>query len=717
MTASRDLPHGSRPLRVGLSLMPSDDFARATAPLFEAGLVDALEWNVDMGFPPASTPAWATDLLDTFSRAGRLAAHGVELSPLSAVWQPHQQRWLEALEQAFSERSYTHLTEHFGFMTAGDFVRGTPLPLPFGEAALALAEERIALLRSVTRKPVGLENLALAFSAADVDQQAAFFRRALEAAGAFSMLDLHNLHCQAENFDLDVRELCARYPLARVKQVHLAGGRLARSRIAPTAKPFRRDSHDDAVPEAVFALLEWLIPRCPSLDTVIVERSDRSMFGDAEADAFRREFRDLRERVTNATATTTATATATPTTTPIPDDVERLDCLQRTMLEVFATEDDPRMAIDRIAAEADVYRDWVSTWEERAVEVGIGLVRQWGTRDAPADTMIAAVLPRVGGTLEMRHLPIPAPGPGQALVLVQASGLCGTDVHVRAGRMHVPFPIVLGHEAVGVVEAVGAGVTSLRVGDRVGAPWVQRGCEACPACARGKVQHCIEPRTWIQNGGGHAGYTLVEASGAVRIPEGLSSEEAAPMLCAGFTVMSGYRRARPRPGDRVAVLGVGGLGHLGIQIARAFGHEVVAVTSSPSKRAELLRLGAHEVIEAGDDPGAALADAGGADVILSTTSSALHAGLAVTGLRPEGRLSLIGLGEGAVAIDPMALMLCLGSIVGAVQDNRADLVDVLALAAQRKVVPVLETYPMLLAERAMTRLAEGRVRYRAVLTM
>ena len=221
----------------------------------------------------------------------------------------------------------------------------------------------------------------------------------------------------------------------------------------------------------------------------------------------------------------------------------------------------------------------------------------------------------------------------------------------------------------------------------------------------------------MQNGGGHAELMVVEASGCVEIPDALSFEEAAPMFCAGFTIMSGYRRATPRPGDRIAVLGLGGLGHLGLQIAKAFGHEVLALTSSADKRVELLALGADDVILVGDDPGRALADAGGADVILATTSSAAQVGQIVSGLRPEGRLALMGLGEGPIEIDPMSLILSQGSIVGALQDDRAHLLEVLELAAAGRVRPKVEAFPLVLVERAMNRLAEGRVRYRAVLTI
>ncbi len=715
-----DAPSSARRrIDVGLSLMPSEDFRRATAPLFDRGLVDALEWNVDMGFAPARVPGWVEALLDAYAERDRLYAHGVELSPLSARLLPHQTSWLDDLEKAFERRRYVHLTDHYGFMTAGTFVRGTPLPLPPSEAALSIATQRLLHLRRISGRPVGLENLALAFGPEDTDAQPSFLDEALARADGFLLLDLHNVYCQLANFGGDASSLLSRYPLERVRELHVAGGSFSTPRSDPRGRPFRRDTHDDAMPDGVLALLDFAIAACPSLEVVILERTDRSLFGEEEAARFRDEVARLREIV----AAASARAPATPERPPrdiawLRDDERSLDRLQGTMLEVFAREDDPAAAIEALRGDdaLSAYAPWTASFEPRAVEVGIGLVRQWGTRAPGADTMLAAVLPRTRATLELRHVPTRRPGPGQARLRVRACGLCGTDVHIREGRMGVPLPIVLGHEIVGVVEELGEGVANLRVGARVGVPWTQAGCGACDACARGRVRHCADPKTWLTNGGGLAEATIVDALGCVPLPDDLAFEEAAPLFCAGFTVMSAYRRAAPRPGDRVAVLGVGGLGHLALQIAKTFGHEVVAITSSPDKERELVAAGADEVLLAGDDPGRVLADAGGADVVLATTSSARHLGAAVTGLRPDGRLALVGLGDGAVAIDPMSLILSQGSIVGAMQSERGDLVDVLELAARGQIRPRVEAFPLVLVERAMTRLAEGRVRYRAVVT-
>jgi D-arabinose 1-dehydrogenase-like Zn-dependent alcohol dehydrogenase len=216
-------------------------------------------------------------------------------------------------------------------------------------------------------------------------------------------------------------------------------------------------------------------------------------------------------------------------------------------------------------------------------------------------------------------------------------------------------------------------------------------------------------------GGGNSELMLAWASGVALIPEGVPFELAAPIFCAGYTTMSGLRNGEPKSGERIAVLGVGGLGHLALQFASALGFETVAVTGAADKKGELMAWGAHEVVLADDDPGAALRRAGGADVILSTTNSAKQIGQALAGLRPGGRLVNMGVADGPIAIDAMTLMMGQRQLRGSTQDERADLHDALALVAKGKVTPKVELYPLARANEVRERLAAGKVRYRAVL--
>ncbi len=329
--------------------------------------------------------------------------------------------------------------------------------------------------------------------------------------------------------------------------------------------------------------------------------------------------------------------------------------------------------------------------------------------------MRAIVISEFNKPWELRELADPRPAPGQVLIRVHCSGMCGTDLHVHHGVFPLKTPIVAGHEATGVIVEVGAGVTDLRVGDRVGAFWNQKGCGRCAVCQSGRPDHCRQAESWMNIGGGNAELMLAWASGCALVPDGASFEAAAPIFCAGYTVMSGLRNGDPRPGERVAVLGVGGLGHLAVQLSKGVGLETIALTGQADKKEELRGFGADEVLVTGDDPGSVLRDAGGADVILSTTNSARQISAAFKGLRPGGRLVNMGLPDAPISVDPMTLMFGQRQLRGSSQDERRDLFEALALVAAGKVKPKIEAYPLEEANAARERLAAGKVRYRAVL--
>ena len=219
--------------------------------------------------------------------------------------------------------------------------------------------------------------------------------------------------------------------------------------------------------------------------------------------------------------------------------------------------------------------------------------------------------------LELVDVTEPRPGPGQVRVQLRATGVCGTDLHVLKGELPTPLPIVPGHEPVGVVDMVGEGVRSVRTGDRVGVSWFQAGCGRCMYCSRRQPTFCAEPITWMRNGGGYAEYMIAETDGCTPLPDGLDWELAAPLFCAGFSAMSAYRASRALGGERVAVLGFGGLGHLAVQISKALGHDVVVLTTTADKVLDARRQGADEVVFVKEHAGRELAKAGGADIILS----------------------------------------------------------------------------------------------------
>ena len=330
--------------------------------------------------------------------------------------------------------------------------------------------------------------------------------------------------------------------------------------------------------------------------------------------------------------------------------------------------------------------------------------------------MRAAVITRYNEPWELQNLADPRPQAGQVLIRIHASGMCGTDLHVHHGMFPLKPPVIAGHEPAGEIVEVGAGVTHLKVGDRVGVHWNQKGCGRCAECQSGHEGGCAQAQSWMNLGGGNSELMLAWASGCTLLPDGLDYALAAPIFCAGYTVMSGLRNADPRPGERIAILGLGGLGHLALQFSHALGLTTFALTGQAGKRDELRKMGADEVLVAGEDPGKVLADAGGADVILSTTNSGKQVASAFQALRPKGRLVNMGVTtDGPIAVDVMSLTLGQRQLRGSSQDERADLHEALQLAGAGKVKPAVETYPLAEANAVRERLAAGKVRYRAVL--
>ena len=213
------------PPRVGLALMPEEGFRAAASPLFQEGLVDALEWAIDIPWSSGFVvPAWTEALLNLYSSCGRLYGHGVTFSALSARWEPRQEEWLGHLARELGRRRYTHVSEHFGFMSARGFRPGAPLPVPMTGGSVRVGREALGRLADVVGGPVGLENLAPVFGRRDADEQGQFIDALLAPTDGFLILDLHNVYCQAVCLGVSVRGLIERMPLDRVRELHVAGG-------------------------------------------------------------------------------------------------------------------------------------------------------------------------------------------------------------------------------------------------------------------------------------------------------------------------------------------------------------------------------------------------------------------------------------------------------------------------------------------------------------
>ena len=297
---------------------------------------------------------------------------------------------------------------------------------------------------------------------------------------------------------------------------------------------------------------------------------------------------------------------------------------------------------------------------------------------------------------------------------MHASGICYTDVHETLGHLPGAFPRILGHEPVGEIVSVGPGVRTRKIGDRVGVAWVQATCGRCEWCLRGREHFCADQQaTGIQLQGGHAELMPMYAEATTLLPEGLSYEQAAPIFCAGYTVWSGLRWANPKPHERVAVLGIGGLGHLAVQYAKAAGFETIAISHSPDKDKMIREFGADEIVR----DGKGLAAAGGADILLSTSNSTKAMVDSVQGLRPDGRLVTMGADAEPLAVSLMDLIGKRIQVIGSTQNGREYLYEALDFAATGKVKVMAETYLLADAPKAYQRVAEGKPRFRAVLTM
>lgn len=300
--------------------------------------------------------------------------------------------------------------------------------------------------------------------------------------------------------------------------------------------------------------------------------------------------------------------------------------------------------------------------------------------------MKAAVVPELKAPLEIRDVPVPAPATGEVLVRVEACGLCHTDIHAARGDWPVTPtpPFIPGHEAVGLVASLGAGVTDRAVGDRVAIPWLASACGTCRYCVSGWETLCSsQTNSGYSVDGGYAEYAVANSAYVVPVPPTVSSFDAAPLTCAGVTTYKAVKAAGTRPAERVAVFGVGGLGHLAVQYGRIFGGFVTAVDVAAEKLALARDLGADSTVNASEaDPVVAIQALGGADVAIVTAASPAAFGQAYRSLRRGGRLICVGLpahGELTIPIFETVLngITVLGSIVG----TRNDLAEVFALHA------------------------------------
>jgi D-arabinose 1-dehydrogenase-like Zn-dependent alcohol dehydrogenase len=334
--------------------------------------------------------------------------------------------------------------------------------------------------------------------------------------------------------------------------------------------------------------------------------------------------------------------------------------------------------------------------------------------------MRAAQVSRPKGPFEIVEREIPEAGPGTVRIKVQACGVCHSDSLTKEGTYPgLEFPRVPGHEVVGLVDAVGAGVSGFTADERVGVGWNGGYCGFCDACRRGEFFACQTSSrvTGITSDGGYAEYMIAQASAVARVPRELSDVEAAPLLCAGITTFNALRHSGAGPGEVVAILGLGGLGHLGVQYAAKMGYKTVAIARGPDKEPLARKLGASHYIDSqAQDPAAELARMGGAKAVLATVTSGEAMQAVVGGLAPNGTFLVIG-AAGPFQVNPLFLLSANRSVKGWYSGTSIDSQDALRFSVLTGVRSMNEVLPLERVTEAYERMMSGKARFRVVLSM
>jgi D-arabinose 1-dehydrogenase-like Zn-dependent alcohol dehydrogenase len=334
--------------------------------------------------------------------------------------------------------------------------------------------------------------------------------------------------------------------------------------------------------------------------------------------------------------------------------------------------------------------------------------------------MKVAQVPSAGADFQIVEREIPKPGAGHVRIKVQACGVCHSDVFTKEGQWPgIQFPRVPGHEIAGIIDELGEGVSGWTKGQRTGVGWHGGHDGTCFSCRRGDFRNCSNLQVaGISYDGGYQEYMVAPVEALTTIPETLSDTDAAPLLCAGITTFNALRHSGASSGDLVAVLGIGGLGHLGIQFANKFGYKVAAIGRGSENAALAKKLGAHVYIDSqAMNAAEALQKLGGARVVLATAPSSKAMSELIDGLAPNGKLMVIGAAFDPIEVTPVQLIMGTRNIEGWASGTPADAEDTLRFAELTGVRPMIETYPLEKAAEAYARMMSGNAQFRVVLTM
>ncbi len=332
--------------------------------------------------------------------------------------------------------------------------------------------------------------------------------------------------------------------------------------------------------------------------------------------------------------------------------------------------------------------------------------------------MRAMQVTKPGQGLELVERPVPEPGPGQVRVKVEACGICHSDAFTIEGQWPgIEYPRVPGHEIAGRIDAVGPDVTFWRAGQRVGVGWHGGHCNVCEFCRRGDFLACVKAQVpGISYDGGYQDYMIAPEVALAAIPDDLDAVEAAPLLCAGITTYNALRHSGARPGDVVAIQGIGGLGHLGVQFASKMGFKTVAIARGKDKANLALGLGAQRYIDSAvEDAAKVLTEMGGARVILTTVTDAKAMSPLIDGLGVDGKLLVVGASVDPIEVTPFQLITKRCSVAGWPSGNSGDSEDTMRFSSLANVRPMIETFPLDKAKDGYERMLSGKARFRVVL--
>ncbi|MFT4759475.1 MAG: hypothetical protein ACI9XO_002918 [Paraglaciecola sp.] len=354
----------------------------ATLPLFAAEEVEAIEWSFDTLNAERNIPPWFTELLIAFGAENCLIGHGVFFSLFSGKWSKEQENWLQQLEKKSQYFNFDHITEHFGFMTGANFHQGAPISIPFTKTTLAIGQDRLKRIYQACQCPVGLENLAFAYSLEEIERHGDFLEKLIAPINGFIILDLHNLYCQLHNFGRSFEDIIQLYPLDCVREIHISGGSWEDSATQPDKK-IRRDTHDDNVPEKVFEFLEKAIPLCPNLKFVVLEQIGTGLKTTKSQLAFQNDFRRMKSIVKfqNEKITFQSTNDFLPTGAFVlnsPIENLALQEEQKTLSNILETAKDYQHATQLLHTSTLANSDWeIESWQPEMLETVIAIAQKW----------------------------------------------------------------------------------------------------------------------------------------------------------------------------------------------------------------------------------------------------------------------------------------------------------------------------------------------------